>query len=49
MLYYIYSKKYGWRPLEFLIKKRDFYKERKKWVKEFKKPREINKVIHMSS
>ena len=32
MLYYIYSKKYGWRPLRFMFKKRNFYKERWKWV-----------------
>ena len=32
MLYYIYSIKYGWNPLHFLLKGKNFYKERRKWV-----------------
>ena len=32
-MYYIYSKKYGWNPLWFLLKCRNFYKERNEWVK----------------
>jgi hypothetical protein len=31
MLYYIYSKKYGFRPLMYLLKGRNFYKERELW------------------
>ena len=32
MFHYIYSKKYGFTPFWFLLKGRDFYKERKKWL-----------------
>ena len=31
MLYYIYSKKYGWAPLKFLLTGKNFYKERDLW------------------
>ena len=29
----MYSVKYGWTPFLFLLKKRDFYKERRAWLK----------------
>jgi len=32
MMSYIYSKKYGFTPLMFLLKGRNFYKEREKWL-----------------
>ena len=32
MLYYIYSPKYGWKPLQFLLCGKNFYKERKNWL-----------------
>lgn len=32
MLKFIYSKKYGWMPLKFLLKGKNFYKERKTWI-----------------
>ena len=32
MLKFIYSKKYGWKSLKFLLKGKNFYKERKTWI-----------------
>jgi hypothetical protein len=32
MLKFIYSKKYGWNPLKFLLKGENFYKQRKTWI-----------------
>ena len=29
---FIYSREYGWTPLRFLFKGKNFYKEKKKWV-----------------
>jgi hypothetical protein len=31
MISYIYSKKYGFTPLMFLLKGKNFYKERELW------------------
>jgi len=31
---FIYSRDYGWTPLMFLFKGKNFYKEKKKWVTE---------------
>ena len=32
MFCYVYSKDYGWNPLKFLLKGKNFYKERNRWA-----------------
>jgi hypothetical protein len=31
-VHYIYSRRFGWAPLRFLIRGRDFYEERGRWL-----------------
>ena len=33
MIRFIYSKDYGWNPLKFFLKGKNFYKERNRWRK----------------
>ena len=34
MIRFIYSRNFGWNPLKFLLKGKNFYKERTKWAEE---------------
>ena len=36
MLQYIYTFNYGWTPLKFLFKGKNFYKEKKIWSKKMR-------------
>ena len=43
MLYNIYSKKYGWLPLRYLLmKQKNFYTAREKWLIAHRKGKKIN-------
>ena len=49
MFFCIYSKKFGWNPLRyFLLKKKNFYRARKKWLVEHKKEVIENDVMQIT-
>ena len=35
ILGHIYSREWGFQPIIYLFKKKNFYKEREKWIKKF--------------
>ena len=42
MFGYVYSKDYGWNPLKFLLKGKNFYKERNRWEESIKSSTHIS-------